>query len=50
MVIDTGSLSEAWRALTKTAAATQETAYERVKKEFESLEIGVNEPVAEYFA
>ena len=30
MVIDVGSLSEAWRALTKTAAETQEAAYGRV--------------------
>ena len=36
MVIDTGSLSEAWRALTKIAAETQEAAHDRAKKEFES--------------
>ena len=50
MAIYIGSLSEAWHALTKIAAETQEAAYGRVKREFESLEIGVSEPVAEYFA
>ena len=50
MVIDIGSLSKVWRALTKIAAETQETVYDRVKREFESLEIGASEPVAEYFA
>ena len=50
MVMYTGSLSEAWRALTKIAAETPEAAYGRVKREFESLEIGVSEYVAEYFA
>ena len=49
IVIDSGSLSETWRALTKTAAEPQEAAYDRAKREFESLEIGVSEPVAEYF-
>ncbi|CAM9854202.1 unnamed protein product, partial [Ascophyllum nodosum] len=50
IVIDIGSLSEAWRALTKTAADTEEAAYERAKREFESLTIGVSDSVAEYFA
>ena len=50
MIIDIGSLSEAWRALTKIAAETQVAAYDRAKREFESLEIGVNEPVAKHFA
>ena len=50
MVIDIGSLSEAWRALTKIAAEAQEAAYDRVKREFESLEIGASEPATEYFA
>ena len=50
MVIDIGSSSEARRALTKNATETQEAAYDRVEKEFESFEIiGVREPVAEYF-
>ncbi|CAM9590510.1 unnamed protein product [Ascophyllum nodosum] len=50
MVMGIGSPSEAWRTLTKIASATQEEAYDRAKREFESLGIGVNEPVAEYFA
>ena len=50
IIIFIGSLSEAWRALTRIAAETQEAAYDRVKGDFESLEIGVCEPVAEYFA
>ena len=45
MVIDVGSLSEAWRALTKTAAETQEAAYGRVR-----LARDRSESVAEYFA
>ena len=36
MVIDIGSLSEVWRALTENAAETQETAYDRVKNESSS--------------
>ena len=39
MVVDIGSLSEAWRALPKTGAEIQEAAYDRAKREFESLEI-----------
>ena len=50
MVIDIGSLSKAWRALTKIASDTEEAAYDRAKREFETLEIGVRESVAEYFA
>ena len=50
MVIDIGSLSGAWRALIKIAAETEEVAYDRTKREFETLEIGVSESVAEYFA
>ena len=50
MVLDVGSLSEAWLAATKIAAGTEEAEYNRVNREFESLEIGVSEPVAEYFA
>ena len=46
MVVDIGSLSEAWRALTETGAKIQEAAYDRAKREFESLEIEVSEPVA----
>ena len=48
-VIDIGPLSEAWRALMKIAADIEEAAYDREKREFESLEIGVSESVAEYF-
>ena len=50
MVIDIGSLSEAWRLLTKVVAETQVAAYDREKREFESIEIGVSKPVAKYFA
>ena len=50
MLVDTESLSEAWRALTKIASGTKEAAYDRAKREFETLEIGVRESVAEYFA
>ena len=49
MVRDIGSLSKGWRPLTKIAADTKVVAYDRVKREFESLEIRVSEPVAEYF-
>ena len=48
--IDIGSLSEARRPLTKTAAETGEAAYDRAIREFESLESGVSESVVEYFA
>ena len=50
MVVDIGPLSEAWRALTKTGAEIREAAYDRAKREFESLEIEASEPVAEYFS
>ena len=51
IVIEIGSLSEAWRGLTKIAAYAEEgSSYDRAKREFESLEIGVSEYVAEYFA
>ena len=50
MVINIGSISEAWSALTKIAAEIQEAAYDRSIREFGSLEIGVSEPVTEYFA
>ena len=50
MVIDIGFPSEAWRALTKISAETEEVAYYRAKREFETLEIGVRESVAAYFA
>ena len=50
MVIDIGSSSEAWQALTKNVAETHEAAYERVKREFGSFAIGVSDHVAECFA
>ena len=37
MVIEIGSLSEAWRALTKISAESQEAAYDRSKRKFKSL-------------
>ena len=50
MVIDIGSLPEAWCALTKIAADTEKAAYNRAKAEFDTLEIGAWESVAEHFA
>ena len=50
MVLDIGSPSEAWRALAKIADESEEVAYDRTKREFETLEIGISESVAEYFA
>ena len=50
MVLEIGSLSEAWRALSKIADETKDDAYDRAKREFETLEIGANESVSEYFA
>ena len=49
MVLEIGSLSEAWSALSKIAVETEDVAYDRTKREFETLEIGVNESLAEYF-
>ena len=50
MVVDIRSFSEAWRAFTKIASDTEEAAYDRAKREFETLKIGERESVAEYFA
>ena len=50
MVMEIGSPSEAWRALSKIAAETEDDAYDRAKRELETLEIGANETVSEYFA
>ena len=50
MVMEISSPSEAWRALSKIAAETEDDAYDRAKREFETLEIGANETVSEYFA
>ena len=50
MVLEIGSLSEAWRALTMIADESEEVAYDRGKREFENLEIGVSGSITEYFA
>ena len=50
MVMEIGSPSEAWSALSKIAAETEDDAYDRAKREFETLEMGANETVSEYFA
>ena len=50
MVLEIGSLSEAWRALTRIADESEEVAYDRAKREFKNLEIGVSESITEYFA
>ena len=49
MVIRIGSISEAWRALTKIANASEEVEYDRAKPEFETLEMDASESVAEFF-
>ena len=50
MVLEIGPSSEAWRALSKIADETEDVAYVRAKRDFETLEIGVNKTVSEYFA
>ena len=50
MVLEIGSPSEAWRALSKIADETEDDVYDRAKREFETLEIEANESVSEYFA
>ena len=50
MVIEIGSPSETWRALSKIAAETEDDAYGRAKRELQTLEMGANETVSEYFA
>ena len=51
-----GNGNKSWVSLrsmagaTKIAAETQEAAYDKAKGEFDSHEIGVGEPVTEYFA
>ena len=49
MVIEIGSPSEAWRALQKIAVETEDGAYDRPKREFETLEMGANETVFRVF-
>ena len=50
MVLEIGSPSEAWRANKKIVDETEDDAYDRAKRKFETLEIGANESVSEYFA
>ena len=50
MVMEIDSPSEAWRALNKIGVETEDDAYSRAKREFETLEMGDNETVSEYFA
>ena len=50
MVMEIGPPSEAWRALKNIAVETEDYAYDRTKREFETLEMGANETVCEYFA
>ena len=50
MVMKIGSPSEAWRALKKMAVETEDDAYDWTKREFETLEMGTNKTVSEYFA
>ena len=50
MVMEIGSPLEVWRALKKIAVETEDDAYDRTKREFETLEIGDNKTVSEYFA
>ena len=48
--LEIGSPSEAWRALSKIAGETEDVTYNKAIREFETLEIGANESVSEYFA
>ena len=50
MVIEIGSLSGAWRALTRIADDSEEVTYDRAKRKFENIEIGVSESMTENFA
>ena len=50
MVLVIGPPSEAWHALSKIADETEDDAYDRAKREFETLGIRANESVSEYFA
>ena len=50
MIMEICSPSEAWRALSKIAAETEDDAYDRAKREFETLEIWTSATVSEYFA
>ena len=50
IVVEIGSPSEAWRALKKIVDETEDDAYDRAKREFETLEIRANVTVSQYFA
>ena len=50
MILEIGSPSKAWRALKKKVDETEDGAYDRATRAFETLEIGANESVSEYFA
>ena len=50
MVLEIGSLSGAWRALTRIADESEEVAYDGAKRKFENIEIGVSESMTENFA
>ena len=50
MVLEIGSPLQAWRALSKITDETEDDAYNRAKREFETLEMGANEYVSECFA
>ena len=50
MVMEIGSPSEAWRALKKIPVETEDDAYDRAKRGFETLEMEANQNVSEYFA
>ena len=47
LVVEIGSPSEVWRALKQIAVETEDDAYDRAKREFETLEVGDNETVSE---
>ena len=50
MLLEIGSLSEAWRALTRIADESEEVAYDRAKRDFKNLETKISESITEYFA
>ena len=50
MVLEIVSPSEASRALSKIADETEDDAYDRVKRESETMEIGANKSVSECYA
>ena len=50
VVMEIVSPSEVWRALKKVSVETEDDAHDRAKQEFETLQMGDNETVSEYFA